>query len=145
MNFVRRGAQRLARAAGFDRLQQDIGYALRGLRRSPGFTTTVIVTFALGIGANAAIFSILDLVYLKTPEGVVRPSEVHRVYASIAMRGGKGERYVTEGLYGARALTLSERRLPRSPQLRSTRPTRSAARGLSRSAIRRRRAQVAGT
>src|SRR5882672_6973256 len=100
MNSFIRAPHWFARIAAFDRLQQDLAYAVRGLRRSPGFTATVIVTFALGIGANAAIFSILDLVYLKPPAGVVKPDQLYRVYTSQAAPRGwgrPGERFVMQG------------------------------------------------
>ena len=59
---------------------QDIRYAARGLRQKPGFTAAVVVTLALGIGANAAMFGITDRLLFRAPTFMKEPDRVHRVY-----------------------------------------------------------------
>jgi predicted permease len=58
-------------------LPQDIRYALRQLRKAPGFTLTVIITLALGIGANTAVFTLFDQALLRMLP-VERPKELVR-------------------------------------------------------------------
>ena len=63
-----------------DVVRQDLGYAWRTTRRSPGFTAVVVLTLALGIGVNAATFSVLDRFYLRPPSGVEAPWEIRRMW-----------------------------------------------------------------
>src|SRR5688500_14372074 len=63
-----------------DRLQHDVRYAARGLRRSPGFTATVVLVLALGIGANAAMFDVVDRLMFRPLAHMRDPDTVHRIY-----------------------------------------------------------------
>jgi predicted permease len=68
----------------------DLRYAFRWLRRSPGFALSAVASFAIGIGFNTALFSVVDAVLFR-PLPVRAPGELVNVYTS----GSGGEAYAT--------------------------------------------------
>ena len=86
-----REAVRDARGARpLEDLVRDLGYALRGTRRNPGFTLAAVVSLAIPIGFNTTIFTIVDSLLFR-PLPVVRPAELVDVYTSYP----DGNRYST--------------------------------------------------
>ncbi|MDX1495736.1 MAG: ABC transporter permease, partial [Longimicrobiales bacterium] len=61
---------------------QDVRYAFRVLGRSPGFTAVAVLTLALGIGANGAIFSLVNGLVLKDPVGIQDPHRLVQIARS---------------------------------------------------------------
>ena len=69
-------------------LRQDIGYALRMFRRSPGFATIAIATLALGMGATTTVFTLANWALLRPVPGVADPANVGVVW--VGTRSGSG-------------------------------------------------------
>ena len=68
-------------------IARDLRYAMRGLRAHPGFTLAVVATLALGIGANAAMFGVIDRLMFRPLAYLRDPSSVNRVYLEYRYRG----------------------------------------------------------
>jgi predicted permease len=66
----------------FDGCWRDVVYAIRGLRKAPLFSAVIVVVLALGIGANTAIFSVLNAVLLR-PLPVARPADLLTLAADV--------------------------------------------------------------
>jgi predicted permease len=81
-------------ALGLDSLLRDARYALRGFAKNPGFAAIAIITLALGIGANTAIFQLLDAVRLRTLP-ISHPDEL----AEVKIVGGNGGFGINDGAY----------------------------------------------
>src|SRR5262245_43452725 len=63
-----------------DAVATDLRLTLRDLRRSPGLTLAIVATLALGVGVNAAMFTVLDRILFRQPDGVRNAGEVRRLY-----------------------------------------------------------------
>jgi len=84
---------------------KDLHYALRSLRRNPGFTAAAVLSLALGIGVNCAIFSFADALLLR-PLDVRNPGEIVQVSAA-SPRGPDGLSYREYAAYRDRTQTLA--------------------------------------
>ena len=77
---ARHREERLSMFERFEALRDDVRYALRQLRRAPGFSAALALTFALGIGANATMFEILDRLLFRPPAFMPDADRVGRLY-----------------------------------------------------------------
>lgn len=105
-----------------DRLVQDVRYALRQVRRSPGFASAVIGTLALAIGANTALFSLLNAIILRPlpvrdPARLVvltamdeRGQQSRPIYYSTFAELARHEMFETLSLYSGGGVLLTEAR-----------------------------------
>ncbi|MCG6957399.1 MAG: ABC transporter permease [Gemmatimonadetes bacterium] len=85
--MTREGAMEMKRLAWWDRLRQDVRYALRQMVRNPGFTVVTVLTVALGIGATTSIFSVVDGILFR-PLPFPNPGQLTVVWADMTRRGG---------------------------------------------------------
>src|ERR1700730_14058200 len=104
MHFALSSHGKRNRKTDMDAFLQDTRYALRQLRRAPGFAATVIVTLALGIGANTAIFTIFDQVLLRmlpvqNPKELVRFQWTGSFSGSASSFGGDSSNYFSYPMY----------------------------------------------
>jgi predicted permease len=105
---LRETAMDMWQYGSLERLWKDVAHAVRMLVRAPGFTTVAVLSLALGIGANAAIFSLIDRVMLRVlpvddPRSLVVVSSAHPYSRYEFFKARNGE--VFSGVFGFTALS----------------------------------------
>lgn len=63
-----------------EHLWRDLGYTLRTCARKPGFTSAIVLTLALGIASNTAVFSVINAIFLRPLPGVAEPGRLVSLY-----------------------------------------------------------------
>src|ERR1700747_3411420 len=78
------GTKEIVRSGGWefvvDTLWRDLLFAARMLRKNPGSTAAVVIALALGIGLNTTVFSFVNALLLRPPEGVKAPEELREIW-----------------------------------------------------------------
>ncbi|MCZ6916835.1 MAG: ABC transporter permease [Gemmatimonadetes bacterium] len=82
-----RSKRRLAVLTAIGHLREDFRFAFRNARRSWGFTLGIALTIALGVGANATMYGIIDRILLAPPPHIQQPEQVKRIYVQRAFLG----------------------------------------------------------
>lgn len=78
--LIKEATREMWTARAIERFWQDVRYAARMLRKSPGFSGAAVLSLALGIGANTAIFGLIDGLWMR-PMAVLKPSEIVRLFS----------------------------------------------------------------
>ncbi|MEP6574682.1 MAG: ABC transporter permease, partial [Gemmatimonadota bacterium] len=89
--YLKEESRRMAGLGFFDMVRQDLRFAVRSFRRSPGFTLVAALTLAVGIGANTAIFSAMDALLLR-PLPFREPEQLMQVSLMVPPRGAEPPR-----------------------------------------------------
>ena len=87
VGLLKEGIREMWRWTSLERLGRDIRHGWRSLRNNPLFTTMAVLSLALGIGANASIFSVINAIILRPLPGVERPSELFSLNIKMSSRG----------------------------------------------------------
>ncbi len=87
VGLLKEGIREMWGWTSVERLGRDLRYGWRNLRASPLFTTMAVLSLALGIGANASIFSVINAILLRPLPGLERPSELFSLNTKMGSRG----------------------------------------------------------